>query len=444
MPKPAPAEDRSDTILGNLFGDPAPVDDKPPVVEPPADDVEDDQEEIADDSEDTDPPEEEVEESDEDSEIDYDAEDAPEDKPKDDDTEDAIDKEPDPKKRESVAQKLAKENGRRVKELETTLKERDLDVERATKERDEIRARLEEIEVTRIDPRDHPDFLSLQGEIMTDVDEAAEVLVNDPTVLVNNFGKFMTAYLSLPENGKERASELANLKVTIAETLGDVPYEDLSPEEKSSTDKLVTEVLRVVQRNSGKTRQLKKVHADLSERAKKGLLSVGARDYELNVAEFKPVLDAVGDLPEDVIEENPNSPEAVVARLAKTSPEVKKRLDGARKDVMELLVGPRVLTQAEINKMESNGTDVKKFLVDRERAFRERKKRLAPLLVQALVTRSHYKQVLEKLAKLEADKDSTDSEQDALQRIKQKKAPAKPPEEKRRRDPLDALFDPED
>ena len=318
-------------------------------------------------------------------------------------------------------------------------------MERERTEKAELKARLDEIESVKLRPEDAPEFQEKHESVMSDVRAVARRLpAKSRTLLTPNFGSIMVSYMETLDVPLEKSEE-ADLALTaqIVDKLGfsEFPYADLDEDERSSLQPQVDKVMDLLERNLTPTKELQKLHATLGEKAKSGHLSVGVRQYQAAAAELSPVLDAVGDLSDELIEANPHSVESFVAKLAKTAAG-KKRVDSARADILELLVGPKALTQEEIDKLQKNGTDVKDFLRERDRRHAEKKKKLAPLLVQALVTRSHFKTTLEKITKFELGKQSEESEFDALSDVT-KKRPSQQSKQKikaSQRDPLASLL----
>jgi hypothetical protein len=356
-------------------------------------------------------------------------------------------------KDESHARRLAKENGRKAKELETKLQERELEIERERSEREKIQARLDELEVTRVKPHEHPDYVSLQDEVFADANAVARRLPGRAKVLLTaqgNLGKLMSEYIAVTEaEGDDILTADENLAKAIVGTLelSELSYEELDADEKKNLQPVIDKVIDVLERNLPKTRQLQNLYKKLTEQAKSGHLSMSVREYESTASEFQPILDTIGDLSEEIIEANPYAVESVVSRMVKDSPEAAKRLKNAKRDVLEVFVGPRALTQAEIDKLEANGTDVKAFLVERKKAHREKQRKLMPFFVQALMTRPLLRESLEELAKLRDEKEGEEDEFDALRRTVKKPAPKAKPEVKKNRKPgaaADALFGPED
>lgn len=419
---PAPATP-SKEIVDNLFSDTppeAPKDDKAP-VDPPViieDEVDDDV-----------PP---VDAPDDDEEEDYDEIHTPKPVAEEDDIPD-----------ESAARVQAKLRGKEAKELKAKLTEAELELDRVRKDASDTKERLDELTATQLRPEDHEDYKALRDGVMSDVRSASRRLVGEAkTLFPSSFGKLMARYLeasdAAPENVVDEDEKLAGNIVTSLK-LSEIPYEDLDADERAALQPTVDKVLDVLERNAGKTKDLRTLHTSLSEKSKVGQLSVGVRAYENSVKDFKPILDSVGDLAEDLIESNPHAIGSVVAKLIKSSPEAAKRAEKARADVLEVLIGPRALTQAEIDKMEAKGESVKEFLTERAKVHQQKRLKYAAMFTEGLMTRSLLKEALVKLAKYESVKESEESEFDVIHRIGKKKA-ALPVEVKKVGTAVDRLF----
>lgn len=341
---------------------------------------------------------------------------------------------------ESAARKRAKIEGKRRKELELTLKEKELEFDRVLKEKEELAAKLTEFETTNIRPTEHPDFVALKNEIVKEAaDEADELDAPNSKVISTQLGDFIVAYRKA-DISEKRDSALGEFRDFLADQLfGDEStFESLDKDDR----RVVSAALKFVKKATGKADKLEEIRNDLEARAKTGTLAVGVKEYERSVAEFKPILDMIGDLPEEIIEANPYAIESAVATIAKL-PEGKKRLENAKRDVLEIVAGLRPLTQDEIQKLVANGTDIKTFQAQRQKAFAEKKRKLVSFFIQGLVTRSNYNEMAEKLSKLEKKKSNEDSESDALRLIRKKKpvAPKEEPKKKTTASIVDGLWE---
>lgn len=319
-----------------------------------------------------------------------------------------------PKKRETKAEERAKIEGKRRKELELTLKEKELEFDRVQKELDEYKGRLNEFESTKIKPTEHPDFISFRDDILKEAkDEVEELEAPNAQNIYKNLGSFIDRYRKAGEDTTKFKDELAKELFTDIES-----WDELDKEDK----RVVNAALKLIKKSTSKADKLEELRNSLEERANKGILAVGVKEYERAISEFKPILDPIGDLDDEIIETDPYSIESVTAKIARTD---KKRVDAAKKDVMEILNGLRPLTQEELDKLNANGTDVKTFQAQRQKAFVDKKKKLAALLVQGLVTRSTFKEMAQELAELKGKKESEESEDDALRKVSKKKGVVK-------------------
>jgi hypothetical protein len=419
---------RSEAILDGLFGTEADTE------EAISEEVEETLEEEIEEEEVV---EEEDNSDDDEEEIDYDSEDE---KPEEEEEEEEKPLE------ESVAQREAKIRGREAKELKTKLTETELELSRI---KDELKAKqdkLDEIETTQIKPHEHPDYLSAREAILNDARLVARRLQGDSKALLGkNFGLLMDTFLEAAEAPADKAAEAdEKLTAVIVDNLklSDVSYEEMDQDERNAVMPTVDRIMGLLERNAEKTRDLQKLYMKLESRAKTGKITVGYREYEQREKEFSPIVESVGDVPEEVLEEKPHSIEAVVAKLVKSSPEAKKRLEKAKKDVLSALIGPRALTQTDIDKLEANGTDIKEYLVERDRLHQNKLKKLAPMFVQALVTRAEFSKYVEKASKADGTDNSAESEFDAVQKVSKKKPQVKSPVkvDPRKRDPLASMF----
>ena len=324
-----------------------------------------------------------------------------------------------------MARKMAKENGRKAKALEAELAEERLARQRIEDELLQERERREQLESTRINPYEHPDVVSVRNEVLRDVRRGA-VTLGLPKVesFERNFGSFMQAYLDAEDlSGADYDKAIQGLRSTIVASVSDIEFDDMDDTEQRQALDMANKAISLLDRNVDRTRKIGELVTDIEAKAKSGQLAVGSKDYQRQMAELQPILDSIGDLADDVIDADPYSIESIVAKMAKGSPETKRRVEAAKKDVLEILVGPRALTQEEADKLKANGTDLKAFLSQREKNLAERRKKLIPLLVQALASRAEVKKHLRKYSDIRRTEEQDESEFDALRRVTKKRTP---------------------
>lgn len=420
-PGDAGQEDRHEKNLASLFGDETPDTSEDEKAEESS---EVDETEDAEEAEDSDASED-AESSDdaEDSEGSEDEDyEAPVKKKKESEKKD--DEEPGPEN-ETIARKMAKENGRRAKQAEAKVTELELELDRVKTELEARQARLQEVESLQVDPRDFPEVKAVREKVMTDVKRGAAMLgVKDPAVFRNNFGTYITSFMDADSlDGEEFDNAIGSLRKQIIKEVGgfEDAYEDLDFTEQAKADLIADKALAVIERAVPDTKKAIELAESLKSRAKVGHLAVGTREYDAAMSEFKPVLDAVGDLPEEAIAADPHSVPTIVARMVKESPEARRRVERAKADVLEIIIGPRALSPDEVSKLEANGKDIKAFYAERQKMVQEKRKKLLPLLVQGLATRALFADALKKLAKYEEADSAEDTEFDAMEQLRKKK-----------------------
>lgn len=406
-PAPSSTETRGKEIIDKLFSDnPAPVETpaEPPVKKAPAKKAA----KVSETPDDDEPEDVPAEPTPEEQETNFDDPITDEDP----DAEDPPDQTPE--ERETVARKMAKENGKKAKLLTAQNKELELEIERVRNEAAEERRKREEIEALKVDPLSHPEIKQIQAEVMKDVRRGAQSLgIRDPKLFVNNFGVFLEEFVRVDDlDGDEYDSAFAALRSKVIDETGefDVPYDELDDLDQAKANKIASRAMDILGRNVSGFKKAQALAESLNDKAKVGRLAVGVREYEAMVARYQPALDTVGDLADDVIESDPHSISSVVARGMKESPAFRKRVEDTNRKLLSLFAGPRALTQAEMDKLVANGTDLKSFESQRQKAHQEEIVRLLPQLCQGLVCRPLFKDNLSALSELRGKTDDEDAE----------------------------------
>lgn len=263
----------------------------------------------------------------------------------------------------------------------------------------------------------------------------------------------MESYLLADESKDpgERASAIAKLKATIVDDLAafDSPYEDLFEDDRRQADSIAAEALRIIQRNVKTTRAIGDTVESITKKSKSGLLEIGVREYKQAEESFNTIFDSISSLSDDIISEDPYSLESIAAKRIKSKdPKAKVAFDEAKKSVLEAFVGPRALTQSEIDALEASGKDIAEFAKQRAKKAEATRKKMAALLVQTLVTKPTLKAAFQKAARVKVDEKSDKEISSVLDAIGSRKAKPKPKTApyipaSQRPSALDKLFGPE-
>ena len=326
---------------------------------------------------------------------------APEEKPEDDINFDAPPPGSDEKTRETAAQKRARENGQALETLKTEHQETVLERNRLKEEIELLKkAGNGQAPVRREDFLAHPEVGSLRREILTDRNAVAEVqsFSEAGSLLTQKFGSYMTDFIAKNAEQDQASAQAmdSDLRKAISEDFktafkqanGD-GYDEA--EMNAGAKEFTRDVLQLLVRNAGKTQQIEEKIGNLVSKAREGALAQNVEVYQFHENDLGTALDAIPGIPDTVIAENPHTVEATVAGLLK-QPAWKERYDATRKQVLELLLGPRALTQKELDDMQAGGVDVKDFNKKRQKSFLERRKKLAVSITQSLLLRGLWEQ----------------------------------------------------
>lgn len=317
--------------------------------------------------------------------------------------EDDLDRPPpgtDARARESAAQVRAAENGRKLKALEAEHQEAKLEMDRLRSEL-EVTKKSASQQPQNYRPEDftsHEAVTPLVKQITQDRDAFAKV--QDPgigKIVRAKFGhymdKFMVADAADPETSvaadQQLRDEIAeDFRQAYKATNGDGYDEDEMNREAKT---FVRSMVEVLVRNAGRTQEIQTKISDLAARAREGNLAQGVEVYQHHETDLRKSMEGVMGLPDTAIEDNPHSVEATVATLLR-QPEWKKRYDAINSQVLELALGPKALTQAELDGMKNGGIDVREFTKNRQKAFLEKRRKLAAQISQALLLRGMWEQ----------------------------------------------------
>lgn len=359
--------------------------------------------------------------------------------------EDDLDRPPpgtDARARESAAQVRARENGQKLKALETEHQETKLELERLRSELEVAKKAPQGSQNFRPDDfARHETVAPLIKEIQLERDSFAEVqehtLVGQ--VVRNKFGTYMEKFIKAgaadETTGQAVKSELrqeilTDFKDAYVKAVGDGYDEDEMNREAKSH---LSAMLQVLVKNSGKTQDIQNRISDLAEKARAGNLAQGVEVYSHHETDLRKSITGIAELPQTAIDENPHTVEATVAILIK-QPEWKKRFDNVTNEVLQLMLGPKPLSQAELDGMNKGGLSVKEFVKNREKAFLGKRRKLAAQIAQALLIRGLWEQTSRDAAEHNDGKEVLD----ALSKSKPAD-PAPPPPPAKKKDAVSAI-----
>lgn len=284
---------------------------------------------------------------------------------------DPIDQIQDPRERESFAQKEAKRRGREAKEMAVKIKE--MEIELATLRE----AKPEPAPATTKAPtiaelREHPDVHPLIQSVNQDIETTGLLLssTREGETLKKNFGAWMQEVVEINNMPiEDRREKMMDFKSKLENEFGDN----------------TTSVMQLFMRNVNKTLEIGEKLQTLKTKAEKGVLASSYSEYESMRKEVLGAVDEKTLIPDDLLQTNPDSVEALVTTLVKSDPKWSTRFEKAKEEVLHLMTGGKVYSQAELDKLAATGHDVAKFLKDKKNVDKRRAINMASILVQGLM-----------------------------------------------------------
>lgn len=175
----------------------------------------------------------------------------------------------------------------------------------------------------------------------------------------------LSEYYGLTSNAKT-ADERIETDIQFAQTLADRYDVDDGRALVSSVKRAVEQYISI----DDKVKELKQKHEE-------GRLSMGAEDYQKSIAPFTELLDDLGNVEADFIENNPQSVEAIVGKKYASDKDFRAAADKHKKRMEQFIFGLRPLTQTEIDKAEqratSKGITVEEYLQTREENYQKQR-----------------------------------------------------------------------
>ena len=251
--------------------------------------------------------------------------------------------------------------GRRAKELETTLAEREIELRSRDEEITRMKAELEKPSRAAKDPMSSPKISAIADEIVRVRDTYADGLRGKPaTEFTQNFESMLREHANMVNaESPEMRRQLGDvLRDKIGETIGD--------------DK-VERIMEILANNSGKYVDMRRMIDNIGDLAVEEEITGKVTSWdEFKTKGFSSIA-SIADVNDEFIEANPNSPQSFVAKMVKSDPAYKERAEKVKLAIVEAFNGKRPLTKDEMQRLKENeevsGVKVSDFL--KERAKRE-------------------------------------------------------------------------
>ena len=327
--------------------DEPPVDEPPVVEEPPTDEPPVDEPPV------DEPP---VEEEDDFDDFEDDDEEPP--VPEEDDEPPIVEDEP-----ADIAawRNRVQEQGRRRKEAEARIVELEGEVESRDDRIRELETTQREVASASINWNKHADITPMWASFdkiiedgartLSDAESAKQFRHDGQQALLQEYYKLTAG----AETADDRLAAEIAFKSTLAERYGVEDGTALVTSVRNAVDKYI-EIEDTIE-------EMRKKHDE-------GRLSLGAKQYEDQIAPFAEVFDDLGIVDPDFVEANPSAPESVVSQRYSDDDDYRVKADKLKARIQQFVFGLRPLSQEELDKA-ARRAEVKNMSVEEYLKMRE-------------------------------------------------------------------------
>lgn len=339
------------------------------------------------------------------------------------------DKDLDDKARRSIAtmRNQLQIAGRRAKDAEAKLKEMELEI--ASKETT-IKKLQDEVNSPKnvaADPFKHPEIKGIQDKIVQDRDTFTSLMPSEQREAFTKQFEFMLrdfADIQNSKNPEARDAMLAKLNERV-DGLVD--------------PNMVDRAMELISRNHGNYTDILNKIENFGDMAEQQGMEERVTGWTAKSTKAAAAIDSIAKMDSEIIDANPNTPSAYVAKLVRDEPGYAKRSEQAKAAVIESFYGKRPLTHEEVESIKSSedvdGIKLEDFMKDRSK--KEEAGRIAAMKRQYLILMLGPKipKLLEQFATASQKEAAKEAERDALLAVN---TPPKKTPEKKKEEPMRA------
>ena len=274
---------------------------------------------------------------------------------------------------------------------------------------------LEKYELTRIDPKSHPDFVNKSAKLGDTIHSKLIRLKGVPNAadkLGDKWGDILTdvdKFNSTPRNEKTQA--LNDLRLSIAQRLEMVDSDttNLDPSVDDDSIDAADKVIDLFDGHSKDYRELAEIYTNIQSKAADRSLAVGYEEYQSSTSNVRQSLASIDTMSDKDIEEDPTSLQSLAAKKINSSSELRAKSVKIDKMLIELGFGAEALSQEELDRHSKSGKDMTEFQRNREkRVTGIREKRLPEIKAMYSLLpeiKKHLPEILDRIEKEGKKKD---------------------------------------
>jgi hypothetical protein len=307
------------------------------------------------------------------------------------------------------------------KDLEVAAAQKELELENIRKETEDLRKQLEvkaSFVPEKIDFSQHESVKAHRDLMERDINAVSLSLGKEGKILKQNFNEWFKLYYSGTKQAGEQGDEVLNkLNETLETELGE-----------NGRMHAMSLMGRVAPGYEAAVAEMRKLEADSHNIRTRQTVE----KYSATAKEISDVLAPMGDLPPEVIATKPHDPATYIAKLVSSDPAWAARSLQVKKEIAEVLSGPKPISPEERAKLEANDTGgLSKIEEDMQKTHSQKRNLTARRLYQAMMILPNLPSMLEELEGLRAGREAEDSEIAALDSVPEAKVVQMPSQAKK-------------
>lgn len=289
-------------------------------------------------------------------------------------------------------------------------------------ELDRTKKELEKYNLTQVDPKSHPDFITKSKDTENKIYSRLTRLKGVPDAadkLGQRWGDILTDvdhYESAPR--EEKAGILSDLRVSIAQQLGMVSAdtEYLDPSIDIEAVEAADKVIDVFEPHTSDYKELARIFSDIQTKAADNRLETGFNEYQNTTKPIREALAVIDTMSEQDIEEDPTSLQALAAKKIASSPEMKTKAAKIDKYLIEMAFGPEALSQEELDRHHKSGKDMDEFHASRNKRVKQFREQRLPEIKAMMILLPQIKEALPEFFNTEGKKEKAAAQKKAIRR----------------------------
>lgn len=310
---------------------------------------------------------------------------------------------------ESQAVKTIREQlqiqGKLAKDLKAETQEKTIEIERLRTENARLQAELQSPKRVAADPLSHPEIQRADQALVESRNSFALTLPSDKMqAFKSGFRGMLEDYVALANdrNPEAQRQALDALQEKIGSTIG---------------DNQVSDVIKMLEQNRAPYMSLIDKVQNFAELAEEMTLKEKVDEWSKESGKVTSAVSSIVGMDDELIEADPHTPAAYVAKLVKSDPAYAARSEQVKSVITEAFFGRRPLTKAELKGLEEgqlDGISVEDFMKAREKRVSKSREEAIRRLYVGMMMAPDLPEMIKTTVKQKQEKKAAEEEKLAL------------------------------